>query len=136
MSEHLKYDHQCKKCGRPFIPLVRCPECGNIETALGAPSIKAFAKAGKANVGCPAFGIWSLADHYIILAAEVFSFIGENPGVLEVIKTKNGVDSIATLIMRQTDLRGAKCLKSHLRTFAKALIMEAFKQKKKKKFKK
>jgi hypothetical protein len=84
MTLHYHLDYQCEKCDAYFLPfqspVTLCPECGepNLQTEEFRDIVKMLVDACAAHrrlygrFAPPAYGVFSLVDHYIYYAGSLF----------------------------------------------------------------
>ena len=89
MTLHYHQDYQCVKCDTFFLPfqspVTVCPECGepNLQGEEFREIIKLLIEANAAHrrmfghFAPPAYGVFSLVDHYIYYSATIFDMYQE-----------------------------------------------------------
>lgn len=89
MTLHYHQDYQCVKCETYFLPfqspVTLCPECGepNLQSEDFRDIIKLLAETNAAHRRMyghftpPAYGVFSLVDHYIYYSANIFDMFME-----------------------------------------------------------
>jgi hypothetical protein len=89
MTVHYHQDYQCVRCDTFFIPfqspVTVCPECGepNLQAEEFREIVKLLVDANAKHKGMfnhftpPAYGVFSLVDHYIYYTATVFDMYME-----------------------------------------------------------
>ncbi len=104
MTLHYHQDYQCVKCETFFLPFLSpvtvCPECGepNLQAEDFREIIKLLVEANNTHRGMygrftpPAYGVFSLVDHYIYYSANIFDLYLErqSPKALLIEEMLNG----------------------------------------------
>jgi hypothetical protein len=128
MQTHFAADYQCVKCGAYFLPFIGpvtiCPDCGemNFQPDDFATVVKDIVAANKIHFNQfgrftpPAYGVFSLVDHYIYYTANVFDLYLSEQSPIELI--------IETVIKDE-----APEWREHLKDLLLALFSEARQQK-------
>jgi hypothetical protein len=89
MTLHYQQDYQCVKCETFFLPfqspVTVCPECGepNLQPEEFRAVVKLLVDANQTHRGLyggftpPAYGVFSLLDHYVYYSATIFDMFLE-----------------------------------------------------------
>ncbi|MHB9130622.1 MAG: FmdB family zinc ribbon protein [Armatimonadota bacterium] len=89
MTLHYNQDYQCVKCETYFLPfqgpVTVCPECGepNLQAEDFRDIVKVLVEANAAHRKMfghftpPAYGVFSLVDHYVYYSANIFDMYME-----------------------------------------------------------